>query len=792
MFKFRSKTVGALSYKQDLIACLLIAAALFVAVAVFSHNAHDSSWFYYTNMPNPTRNLGGILGAHVSAFLLYLFGASALLLAGLLFFIAYLVLTRISYKQEWERLGASGLLLFVCAALCSLYHIDFFGAQFPGGLLGDMVRKHMATVFGVVGGGIFLHMLLLICFILLTRFSFMLLVQALMRGVRVVLSKSFLLPVGRFLYKLGVVVVMPIAAAARFIKKMYDGAVLTDDDYSVTDFERDLLASADYGAIDSSFFDEQATENHSMQTMEHVYTAGSMKAEVQHDIMSDIVYHVPTETHLFDDVAFEEPAADLVAEEDDGMLEPIRKDVTSKPYRLPQDGIFTTARTDQQDTRSNRDDQRSKILEEKLERFGVYGTVTSIKSGPVVTLFEYQPNIDTKVSKIVALEDDLAMALQALSIRIIAPIPGRSVVGFEVANKQRHDVLLAHTIYSSAYKDFKGALPVILGQDTVGNHVVVDLVRMPHLLVAGSTGSGKSVALNTMLISLLCKCKPAELRLMLIDPKRLEFASYADIPHLIFPIITDAKRATMALRWVVKQMEERYELMAGCGARNIFDYNAMVGLHEKATEPMPYIVVIIDELADLMMTAGRDIEDLIARITQMARAAGIHMVVATQRPSVDVITGLIKVNFPSRISFRVTSKIDSRTILDCGGADKLLGRGDMLFLDAAGSLLRRVHGAYVSDKEINDVVAHARAEQPPHYLHLAEQVSTGYGNADESLDQIYHDVLIFLKEIDEVSISLLQRKFRIGFNRSARIIEQLEQQGLIMSADGGKTRKVIH
>jgi S-DNA-T family DNA segregation ATPase FtsK/SpoIIIE len=341
------------------------------------------------------------------------------------------------------------------------------------------------------------------------------------------------------------------------------------------------------------------------------------------------------------------------------------------------------------------------------------------------------------------------------------------------------------------YTNFTGALPLVLGKGTIGEVVVVDLARMPHLLIAGSTGSGKSVALNAILISLLCKLSPDELKLILIDPKRLEFASFTDIAHLLFPIVTSPAHAAPVLRWVVQEMEDRYEKMAQQGARNIADYNASIGRTGQSGTSLPFIVVMIDELADLMITAGRDIEDLITRITQMARAAGIHMIVATQRPSVDVITGLIKANFPSRISFRVASRIDSRTILDTMGADRLLGRGDMLFLDAATSQLRRVHGAYVSDKEIESVADHIRLQRTVKYLDEYHTI-TKQGNDLHSTDDIlYRDVRQFLDEIDEISISLLQRKFRIGYNRSARIIDMLESQGLIMPQDGGKTRKVI-
>ena len=414
--------------------------------------------------------------------------------------------------------------------------------------------------------------------------------------------------------------------------------------------------------------------------------------------------------------------------------------------------------------------------------------VLLIRNVPVGTRdgADAEPEIDSKISKIIALEDDLALALRAVSIRIIAPIPGKSVVGLEVANKKRKTVLLSQVVSSKEFTGNSSLLPLILGEDTIGKTVVVDLARMPHLLIAGSTGSGKSVALNAMLVSLLCKLTPQDIRLILIDPKRLEFCAYADIGHLLFPIITDPKRVPAVLGWVVHEMERRYILIAESGVKSLADFNKIVS----AQKALPRIVVVIDELADLMMTSGKEVETLIARIAQMARAAGIHMIVATQRPSVDVITGLIKVNFPSRISFRVTSKVDSRTILDCSGADKLLGRGDMLFLDSSSSILQRVHGAYVSDQEIENLVEHIRSECAVNYLEIPEPLA-GDSEILDTDKELYGDVLEFLDEIDEISISLLQRKFRIGYNRSARLIDMLESQGRIMPSEGGKTRRVI-
>ena len=389
------------------------------------------------------------------------------------------------------------------------------------------------------------------------------------------------------------------------------------------------------------------------------------------------------------------------------------------------------------------------------------------------------------------LESDLALALEALSVRISAPIPGTSRIGFEVANKKREAVFLRDMMHGKVFEQVQMHLPLILGKDTSGGDVVIDLVDMPHLLIAGSTGSGKSVALNTLLIILLCKKSPDELKLIIVDPKRLEFCAYDGIPHLLFPIITQPQKVGSIMQWLVGVMEERYERMAAHGVRGIFDYKKWCMATGNPDE-LPFIVVIIDELADLMMVARKDIEDNIARLAQMARAAGIYLIVATQRPSVDVLTGVIKVNFPSRISFRVTSKVDSRTILDVMGAETLLGKGDMLFMDSHSASLRRLHGPYVTDAEIRAVVEHVKSQQSPQYIDLQDALALQQGEAWGTDDPILKEVYAFLQTVNDISISLLQRRFRIGYNRAARLIEMLESQGKILPADGAKMRKVVH
>jgi DNA segregation ATPase FtsK/SpoIIIE, S-DNA-T family len=382
-------------------------------------------------------------------------------------------------------------------------------------------------------------------------------------------------------------------------------------------------------------------------------------------------------------------------------------------------------------------------------------------------------------------------------MRILAPIPGKNVIGFEIANQTRDDVSYGGMIASKEFKESPARLPMILGVDIAGTPVTVDLASMPHLLVGGATGSGKSVGLNVMLMSLLCKETPDDLKLILIDPKRLEFTPYSHIPHLLFPIVTQPARASAVLAWVVQEMETRYDAMAAVGVRGFSEYKKL--LKEKKIDSegnelrsMPYLVVIIDELADLMIVAGKEVEGHIVRIAQMARAAGIHMIVATQRPSVDVVTGLIKVNFPSRIAFRVSSKVDSRAILDSQGAEKLIGRGDMLFMHGSSPELKRIHGALISDGEVERVADFLREQRQPNYLDINEVlVRNTLGAREDIEDELYTQVRDFVLTLDEISISMLQRQYRIGFNRSARLIEKLELDGFLAPAQGSKPRKVI-
>ena len=475
----------------------------------------------------------------------------------------------------------------------------------------------------------------------------------------------------------------------------------------------------------------------------------------------------------------------------------------------------------------------SRLLELKLQDFGISVEVVEVLPGPVVTRFEIQPAPGVKVSRISGLAKDLARSMAVISVRVVEVIPGKSVVGIETPNEKREMVRLSEVLSSDAYDRSSSPLTLALGNDIAGVPIVADLSRMPHLLVAGTTGSGKSVGINAMLLSLLFKASPEQVKLILIDPKMLELSIYDDIPHLLTPVITDMKDAASGLRWCVGEMERRYKLMAALGVRNIAGYNRKIEDANKAGNPivdplwvfdpsnvgwndqeeppepptlstLPYIVVVIDEFADMMMIVGKKVEQLIARIAQKARAAGIHLILATQRPSVDVITGLIKANVPSRIAFQVSSKIDSRTILDQGGAEQLLGHGDMLYLPPGTSVPERIHGAFVDDHEVHKVVADWKRRGSPDYLtEITDEVSVanisvpGYdsgddgGAEDSESDPLYDEAVAFVLESRKASISSVQRKLRVGYNRAARLIEQMEASGVVSPMSSNGSREIL-
>jgi S-DNA-T family DNA segregation ATPase FtsK/SpoIIIE len=506
-------------------------------------------------------------------------------------------------------------------------------------------------------------------------------------------------------------------------------------------------------------------------------------------------------------------------------------------FKLPP--LTLLDRVERKDTRIKRENliANSRTLEKKLSDFGVDGKVVEVKPGPVITMYELEPAPGVKINKITNLSDDLALALRAPSIRIIAPIPGKGAIGIEIPNQEREPVRLRDVLDHATFRESPCRLPIALGEDIVGAPVIADLIRMPHLLIAGTTGSGKSVSLNAMICSILFKAPPDEVKFLMIDPKRLELSGYEGIPHLLHPVVVDPKKASLVLRWAVEEMERRYRIIGAVGVKSIEAYNQLrhghplgpetappsidSGIGEEpaaaagddalpaasrvkaaAASPgeigelpdrLPYIVIIIDELADLMMVAQRNVEESLTRLAQMARAAGIHLILATQRPSVDVITGIIKANFPTRISFQVSSKVDSRTILDQLGAEKLLGAGDMLFVPPGISRLVRIHGAYVSDTEIDRIVDFVKKQGQPAYDESITEFEpdSAEEKPDEDFDEKYDQAVELVTDLGQASISLVQRYMKIGYNRAARIIERMEAEGVVGPSDGAKPRKVL-
>jgi S-DNA-T family DNA segregation ATPase FtsK/SpoIIIE len=518
----------------------------------------------------------------------------------------------------------------------------------------------------------------------------------------------------------------------------------------------------------------------------------------------------------------EDPGSDallLEEAEQDGPLEPIivekkrpvvkkvkgeaAKPVRGGPYELPSIDLLDPPEEGERGGNASglSNDalrENARLLETKLSEFGVEGRVQEVSSGPVITMYEFYPAPGIKISKIVALANDLAMAMKVASVRVVAPIPGKAALGFELPNSDRATVTLREVIESQTFQSLKSPLSLVLGVDITGEPQVADLGRMPHLLIAGSTGSGKSVGLDCMIMSILYKATPEQVRFLMIDPKCVEMATYQDLPHLLHPVLTDPDEANQALKWAVHEMDLRYKLMAEKGVRNITGFNDLVRKEAKSNSgseecqsTMPYLVIIIDELSDLMLQAAKDVEVAITRLAAKARAAGIHLILATQRPSVDVLTGVIKANLPTRLSFQVTTKVDSKTILDRMGAEQLLGKGDMLFMPPGTAKLLRLHGAYVSDEEKKRVTDYIRQWGPPDYVESLVPPERFEEEGDGKRDERYQEAVNIVRSEGKASISRIQMRLRIGYNRAARIIEDMERDGIVGPADGSKQRIVF-
>ena len=728
---------------------LVVAALLYLALALITYSQADPGWSR-TGTGAPVANRGGAIGAWLSDLLLYLFGFSAWW-----WVIGGAVLVVLGYRRvvEPERssdhplaLGAIGftLVLLSSASLEAIrlwrLHADLPLA--PGGALGDLFGQALARGAGFNGATLLLLALFAVGSSLLFGVSWLRVMERIGTGVEVLL----------------------IRAKAR----------------------REAAQDRRIGDVHA------AEREHVVETLREDSAA------------REPVVVVPAVTAV--------PRSDRAARE---KQRPLFTDMPDSP--LPPLSLLEDAPPAAETVSAETLEFTSRLIERKLADFGVAVKVLAAYPGPVITRYEIEPAIGVKGAQIVNLVKDLARALSVVSIRVVETIPGKSCMAMELPNPRRQVVKLVELLASTTYNDAPGVLTLALGKDIAGKPTIADLARMPHLLVAGTTGSGKSVAVNAMILSLLYKAEPRQVRLILIDPKMLELSVYDGIPHLLAPVVTDMKLAPNALNWCVGEMDRRYRLMSQLGVRNLAGYNHKIAEARKGGQPlthpfsltpdapepldeMPLIVVVVDELADLMMVTGKKIEELIARIAQKARAAGIHLILATQRPSVDVITGLIKANIPSRIAFQVASKIDSRTILDQMGAETLLGQGDMLYLPPGTGHPMRVHGAFVSDAEVHRVVLHLKAQGEPQYIEGILEGGAGGADSDESAgvegadaeaDPMYDQAVAVVLKTRRPSISLVQRHLRIGYNRAARLIEQMERAGMVSPMQMNGNREVL-
>jgi len=780
--------------KKELITLVLVFLIILTGVSLFSFHARDPALGHgVAAVPDTIHNQFGLLGAHVAGFFIFLFGIGAFWVPVLLALFTLWYVKEKSAKIIWLTF-AGGMILMVCTGAGFYLFKDAYAFSTTlvpaGGVLGTAVTTFLLTYANIAGCIIILAFFSIIGFILTTGISML----ALVRFVK------------KKILDLQAAVTAECKEGLDYLKQLIDqwkarrrAARQTPDILDISPDMADNTLPAVWhnngpDAPDADFSGAQGSDSQGSDSQET--DAGKKEQNPgQKDLSAPNI--------VAPDIDDTEYATDRV-------LEDIRE---TEAFKLPPLHFLDEKIKIRREIDTDKLQKKARILETKLNDFQVKGEVVEILPGPVITTFEYRPAPGIKLSKITGLSDDLALALSAVSIRIVAPIPGRDVVGIEIPNDEREMVNLREMVASREFITSESVLTLGLGKDLMGRPVITMMDKMPHLLIAGATGTGKSVGLNAMIISLLYKATPDDVKFVMIDPKRIELSVYNDIPHLISPVVTDMKKATNALFWAVKEMERRYALLEENGLRNLAQYNDMVkeknsgvqagpaagsdddsGTDPFLLETLPYIVVIVDELSDLMMVASKDVEFALTRLAQMARAAGIHIIIATQRPSADVLTGTIKANFPTRISFQVSSKIDGRIIMDQGGAQSLLGNGDMLFCPPGTGKLMRIQGAYISEKEIAKITGFLKEQRQPDY---DEEVTRGDEDQenktfDESeYDEKYDEAVAVVTQSGQASISYVQRRLRIGYNRAARLIEIMEHEGIIGPQIGTKPREIL-
>ncbi len=765
---------------RDLLSLIFLFSGTFTAISLYSFVPTDPSWFTATQQVS--QNFSGLAGSYWSALLIHFFGVSAFLFCFLLFVLGVIIFQKL---ERYKVLFISVHYLFLLTASCAMLgffktKLHYQATAFPmGGILGQELSTASQEYFNL-GGMILIAAFI---FILSLRASFQITIRELGFYAWWTVSKVFLFIFAilvKFSMKVGLFFARIARQAFLFIRFLNWRKL-----FSLGAHKDQLLLWF------SRLGHPYGQHSHTPPTIEQEDIA-----KTNNCFLPNLTQRPPSEKVL--------TYVQRMQHKNDQYL---RKAMSNRKYTLPPVILLRNPQAVACTYSKAELYENSQRLQEAFSDFKIQGTVTAVKPGPIITMYEFRPGTGVKVNSITNLADDLALALSAQSVRIEAPIPGRDVVGIEVPNQRKEEVFLKDIIDTKLFFNKNYSIPIALGKDTLGNPVVADLKKMPHMLIAGTTGSGKSVFINSLICSLLYRYNPDELKLIMVDPKQLELNAYEGIPHLLLPIVTEAKKASLALRWAVQEMERRYTLIARSGMRDIDNYNQKIEelgeenihgqlglLEEESVEKLPKVIVIIDELADLMMTAKSTVETNICLLAQKARAAGIHLVLATQRPSVDVITGLIKANLPARLSFRLSSKIDSRTIFDFTGAERLVGNGDMLFMPPGESRLVRMHGAFISEEEIASITAHWRAQSDPEYRDDIlvdpdeKSDSTLYNSDGEDLFQEAVDITL---NMGYVSSSMLQRRFRIGYNRAARMVDQMEAQGIVGPADGSKPRPVI-
>ena len=729
--KKSNKTPGKKFISQAVREAILLfsfSISLYIYLTLTTYNSEDSSWINSSSLE--IKNLGGLFGSYLSETLYFIFGIAAFLIPLIIIFASVLFFNKVRDPDDsniFLRYIGYIFFLLTACALLSIHNVSSTLNAGPGGLLGDFAASILVNNFNVVGSTILLVTFFVIGTTLWLKLSWIYILEIL----------------GDYGFKTRDIIFGFLKNLPSYVLKDKDAINLKKD----IEFKKKL---------------------EKLKKVDDI----KIEPEVKVTKFSDRV-EKEKQIPLFENKSsLKIPPLSLLIDQNDEV------------HSYSEEALKTL----------------SKLVEIKLEDYGVRASVVAVHQGPVITRFELEPEAGVKAGKITNLSKDLARALSVTNVRVVEVIPGKNVIGIEIPNENKQIVRLSEILKSSLFDSYPSKLTIGLGKDISGEPMMADLAKMPHLLVAGTTGSGKSVAINSMILSLIYKSSPEHVRMIMIDPKMLELGIYDGIPHLLTPVVTDMNLAANALMWSVKEMERRYKLLAKYSVRNIDGFNAKITKDSLIDEEyLPQIVIVVDEFADLFFVVGKKIEELIARLAQKARAAGIHLILATQRPSVDVITGLIKANIPSRIAFQVSSKTDARVILDQAGAENLLGNGDMLYLEGGKMIPERIHGAFVSDKEVKDVINYLKEGIENEYIDeileennendLKSLYSNNNGGEDD--DELYQDAIQIVVESDKASISYLQRRLKIGYNRAARIIEKMEEMGIVTSIQKNGTRNVI-